>query len=290
VTKAINNYNIANAQITARTVNVSVGNNPTEQSLLDYAQQIVNNNPKEAIQTYKEVLKANPGCYKAWLGIAEANVVLTDKGEFSRDIFSYSAVGGSFVKTVERTVEGTRQAAFGVYIVEEWNYETVVSTIEQYYNDFMNAIENARRCVPANEKNIVEQFFDKNVTMAKQQAEEYLKQKLAKQQVEEYLNQKLAKQQAEEYLKQKQDVKNRISKSGAVVLLVVGLLFILAVFVFPSISVLEMSSFFAVIFILGLVVAGVGLFVCSSFGAFFVGVTICTMPTVIALLFSLTGC
>ena len=72
VEKAINNYNVANAQINAQTVNVQMG--ATEQSLIDYANRFVDSNPKEAIKTYKNALKVNPNCYLAWRGIAEASL------------------------------------------------------------------------------------------------------------------------------------------------------------------------------------------------------------------------
>jgi DNA-directed RNA polymerase subunit RPC12/RpoP len=161
VEKAVNNYNIANAQIISDNININLTTEPTENALLEYAGRIVNHNPKEAIETYKNVLKTNPASYMAWFGIAEADVVLTEKGEFDSRFL------------------GTREAAFGIFIVGT-NEQAGVTTIPKYSEEFNNAYINALRYAPLNERAIVEQFYNKNVTEAKKQAEEYVNKKTEK--------------------------------------------------------------------------------------------------------------
>jgi DNA-directed RNA polymerase subunit RPC12/RpoP len=85
VEKAINNYNIANAQITAQTVNVNVGSSesPTIMSMLKYADSIRDSEPVKALEEYENVLRIAPDNYEARFfklacGEAQKNIEKTE--------------------------------------------------------------------------------------------------------------------------------------------------------------------------------------------------------------------
>ena len=66
VEKAINNYNVANAQISAENLTVNIGGaSPTTNTILQYADNIRDKEPIKALKEYESVLRVEPNNYEA---------------------------------------------------------------------------------------------------------------------------------------------------------------------------------------------------------------------------------
>lgn len=167
IEKAINNYNIENAQIKADVVNVRVDVN--EKSLIDSAKLIIIDNPYEAIRKYKQVLEINYKNWEAWYGIVKAHIDIAKRE------------GNPFT-------DGTILAEFGIYKVVQYYSRGSYGSGEWYIivsgripfeneNELKTALNNALLYTPAEERKNIENFYKENVTDAKIKADEFCEEK-----------------------------------------------------------------------------------------------------------------
>lgn len=165
VEKAISNYVIANAQINAQTVNVNAGG-PTENSLVDYAESIMSNNPYEAVNKLKEALSINPESWLAWDALLNAYVTFAHKmskpGYNEEEITRYGAY--AIIHYMNERPPWVRR----LYIKDGFDR----AHISLY--EVENAYEEALLYAPADKQEHIKRYYKEEITEAKVHAERHL--------------------------------------------------------------------------------------------------------------------
>jgi tetratricopeptide (TPR) repeat protein len=146
---------------------VEVSGAATAESIMQYAESLLDSDSKKAVEEYEKALGISPTDWRAWYGLVQ----------------------GYVNNAKAHTTTGWGEIIFGIYKVGNWsnNYHQSVDPHHQWYVQCLldstelkkidNAVSKAIQYAPENMKQNIEGYYAREVTDAKKQADECLQAK-----------------------------------------------------------------------------------------------------------------